>query len=213
MLYMSNKLPPRVQSIIGNRYGRWTVIDFSHTRKKASYWIARCDCGTLRTHQRSALVSGSTLSCGCLRGEQVAARNTTHGKRHSPEYGSWRAMKERCQNPKATKYPTYGGRGITICERWQRFDNFFADMGPKPTPFHTLERINNGGNYEPGNCRWASNDEQAINRRNNHRIEIDGVTRTIAEWRRHLGISKSTYDARIRLGWSIKDALATPVKR
>jgi len=210
---MAKRLPPRIKDITGNRYGRWTVVGFSHTHNKASYWNCRCDCGTLRTHQRSALISGSTYSCGCFRGELLTVRNTTHGRRHSPEYGSWRAMKERCQNPRSSKFYLYGGRGIAICDRWQRFDNFFADMGPKPTPDHTLERIDTNGNYEPDNCRWIPGAEQAANRRNNHRVTIGEDTRTIAEWRRHFHISKSTYDARIHLGWSIESALTTPVRR
>ena len=134
------EIPHNVQNIIGNHYGRWTVIAFSHTHHRASYWVCRCDCGTIRTHQRSALIGKTTLSCGCLRGEQLAARNKTHGKRYTPEYNSWRAMKERCQNPNASKYPLYGGRGIRVCERWQKFDAFYADMGPKPTPRHTIAK-------------------------------------------------------------------------
>lgn len=206
-------LPPRVNNIIGNRYGRWTVFAFSHTKNRASYWICRCKCGTIRTHQRSALISNSTQSCGCLRGEQLAIRNRTHGMRYTTEYNSWRGMKERCQNPNSTKYHLYGSRGITVCQRWQDFEAFFEDMGTKPTPSHTIERINNNGNYEPDNCNWIPHDKQAVNRRNNHLITIDGVTLTIAEWRRHFGISKNAYDGRIHLGWSIIDALTTPVRQ
>ena len=208
-----NPLLPRVQDIIGNRYNRWIVIAFSHTHNKASYWICRCDCGTIRTHQRSALVSMSTGSCGCLRGELLAGRSTTHGMSHTTEYNSWRGLKQRCQNPNFSKFSIYGGRGITVCERWQRFENFFADMGYKPKPDYTIERIDNDGNYEPDNCCWIPPAEQAVNRRNNHLVSIDGRTLTLAEWRRHFGIKRSTFDHRLRRDWSIKDALTTPAKK
>lgn len=114
----------------------------------------------------------------------------------------WHGMKERCENPKNPKFYRYGARGIAVCERWQKFEKFFADMGHRPSRQHTVERKNNDGNYEPGNVVWALAEEQANNRSTNLRIEIGGVTRTLAQWCRQHGMSMGLVSARIKRGWS-----------
>lgn len=132
-----------------------------------------------------------------------------HGKAYSPVYGVWAQMLSRCLNERAQSYCRYGARGITVCERWRDFTLFYADMGDPPAGF-MIERIDNNGNYEPGNCRWASRAEQSRNKRTNVRLTHRGVTRTLSEWADHVGISKQAMWARIRVhGWAVDRALAT----
>jgi hypothetical protein len=135
------------------------------------------------------------------------------GHRKRPEYGSWRAMKDRCLNPRHSAYDRYGGRGVTICERWLTFANFFADMGPRPTPEHSLDRVDANGNYEPENCRWATDAEQNQNSRKNRFLTHDGQTLCVSEWARRIGIKAATLEQRLNLGWSVERALTAPLRR
>lgn len=132
---------------------------------------------------------------------------------YATEYNSWRAMRERCRNKNYRAYHRYGGRGISICERWDEFSNFLDDMGNKPTPKHELDRIDNDGNYEPSNCRWASGIEQRNNTSKNVRVTIDGVSKTVSQWCRHYGIARTTPHNRMRDGWDIVDAITIPVNK
>lgn len=123
-----------------------------------------------------------------------------HGMSKLPEYKGWQAMKRRCDNPADQKYARYGGRGITVCERWQRFVNFYADMGPRPSPNHSIDRIDNDGHYEPGNCRWATQSEQMLNTSRNVWLEYDGRRQTITQWAIEFGIALNTLKGRIHSG-------------
>lgn len=153
----------------GRRFGRWLVLDRAPNKGgRRTAWNCHCDCGSDAVVIGENLVAGFTKSCGCLRAYVGHAVNLRHGhclnRGNSPERQSWRGMKDRCNNPNHVRYARYGGRGITICERWQSsFEQFLADMGPRP-PGMTLDRINPDGNYEPDNCRWATSHEQAVNR-------------------------------------------------
>lgn len=138
----------------------------------------------------------------------------SHGKTGTPEYWAWTAMHSRCRRKNHPHYGSYGGRGIRVCERWGKFENFLADMGRKPSPEHSLERIDVNGNYEPGNCRWDTWLAQNRNRRNNCVISYRGEQRPQAEWAEIFGMSRSALNMRLnKYGWPIEKALETPVRK
>lgn len=157
-------------NLIDQKFGRWTVIARAESNaRKETCWLCRCDCGIEKIHVSGALRYQLTLSCGCYRDELASQRAMTHGatkgKALTPEFISWRGAKQRCFNSNNPRYQDYGARGIIMCERWrQSFQSFLADMGPCPDG-HSLDRINNNGNYEPTNCRWATRQEQNKNQR------------------------------------------------
>ena len=143
----------------------------------------------------------------------IRSRRVIHNLCHSPENMAWREMRKRCYSVQHARYADYGGRGISVCERWKAsFEAFYEDMGPRPSSSHSLERINNDGNYEPGNCRWATPQEQARNRRNNRLLTFQGKTLCAAEWSAITGIHYNTLYGRIAKGWSDERVLTTPVR-
>ena len=138
--------------------------------------------------------------------------NNSHGMTKTPEYHAWIDMKHRCFNPNNKQYLDYGGRGITVCDRWLNLDNFLADMGTKPSPKHSLDRIDNNGDYSPKNCKWSTRVEQNNNTRYNRLITIDDVTLTITQWENKMGYGRGVIQGRLNLGWSEYDAVMTPVE-
>ncbi len=201
---------PRLVFEPGSVFGRLTIIGRADTVGGYSFWTVWCSCGKIKNIRASDI--GKVLSCGCLREERVAAACTTHGHATGgelhPLYRTWVTMKQRCYNPRFHKYADYGARGIKVCERWRdSFEAFLGDMGPKPSPRHTLDRKENDGDYTPENCRWATSLEQGANKRSNVRLEYDGRTQSISEWARELGIKAGTISYRIRKGWSVAETL------
>jgi hypothetical protein len=160
---------PWTRDLSGRRFGRLKVIDFAGIKNQRSLWRCRCDCGNITTVYGSKLSYGSTTSCGCRQLEasgENGKKNLRHGRWRSPEYYAYHAMKQRCLNPNYHHFKNWGGRGIKVCQRWlDSFEAFFADMGPKPSPHHSLHRRNNNGNYNKANCLWVTAKEQAANRR------------------------------------------------
>lgn len=165
----------RSTDLSGTKYGR-LVADKLSVRGGRTYWWCTCECGTRKLVRSDSLRSGAVVSCGCYHRERAAefcrVRRTTHGASSSgpgggktPEYGAWSNALYRCRDRTNKYFPDYGARGISVCSRWDSFENFLVDMGERPSPAHSLDRINNHGNYEPGNCRWATQDIQHANRR------------------------------------------------
>lgn len=167
-------------------------------------WRCRCDCGTVKAISAACLRNkrSPTLSCGCLRGERVAAAVRKHGRYLSPEYAVWEGMIQRCYNPNNIHFADYGGRGILVCDRWrQDFTAFFADVGERPSSAHTIERVDNARGYESGNVRWATRVEQQRNRRNARLITFNGRTETAHMWSKITGIPSRTVTNRLNAGW------------
>lgn len=160
-----------LQDYTDRRFGRLVAKEFAYKRGAVHFWHCVCDCGNTVVVAKNCLPSGNTQSCGCLNRELCIKRKLTHGHSNrrgkgsaSKTYSSWQAMKKRCTNPKATDYAYYGGRGITVCYRWRKFENFIQDMGERPEGM-TLDRKNPNGNYTPRNCKWSTYLEQRLNQR------------------------------------------------
>lgn len=177
---------------IGLRYGKIVVIGKIHIRGLGTGWECQCDCGNKTYAAGFNLETGNTQSCGCYHAERLC----THGKTKSRVYVIWKGMRRRCEKPQALEFKNYGGRGISVCERWKRFENFLADMG-EPEEGLTIERINNDGNYEPSNCKWASYADQLNNRRNNRFVDAYGKRQTLSQWSKELKIPLSTIRNRL----------------
>ena len=200
----SNQLSRHTKDETGNVYSKLTVVEFAGKSKSGdSLWRCLCECGNMTTVARGDLRKsyGGTNSCGCGRKSQGGG----HG---ALEYTNWKEMKRRCYNPRYKEYHLYGGRGITICDRWRTsFVNFLADMGKRPFPEASIDRINNNGNYEPDNCRWATKLEQGQNTRKARMITYNGETLCLREWARRIGITHRTLSVRLKRGWPLEKAL------
>lgn len=168
--------------------------------------VCECRCGTIKRIKRCLVANGHDKSCGCMR------RNVKHRMASSKAYRAWSNMKDRCENPQSQNFARYGGRGIKVCPRWSAsFEAFLKDMGQPPDGSRSIDRFpDNNGNYEPGNCRWATAREQANNRRNSILRTHQGRTLSAAEWARELGLPRSGFTQRLRRGWSIEKAITTP---
>lgn len=203
--------------LTGKRVGRWLVLSRSRPGNSSEIrWDCLCDCGVRRSVLRHNLTTGATQSCGCLKAQTSHFSCRTHGQSRSPEYRIWQAMKKRCSDPKDHAYPNYGGRGIKVCDRWQDFGAFYSDICPRPSKELTLDRIDNDGNYEPGNCRWATRKEQSANQRPKRLrqiVTVRGRTAPLLVLAHEAGIKVNTVRARLASNWSLEKALTLPVIR
>lgn len=202
---------PRQEPIdhTGKTYGRWTALSFVRVDKKqhSAIWRCRCDCGVEREVASSSFSQNGTKSCGCFNREVAAARQYKHGRAGTSTFKIWCAMRERCSSPRVKAYKNYGARGISVCERWESFENFIADMGERPDGL-TLERKNNLLGYSKDNCVWATPHAQARNKRNNILVCWDDHVMVLKDAAKHFGVNYQLAHNRIRkLGWSVSDAL------
>lgn len=183
-----------IRNIAGERFGIITALSFYDIRRGNTRWLCRCDCGTEKPMSLSSLMR--VKSCGCLSGKLISQSKITHGMRNTREYRIWASAKTRCFNSRCKSFPHYGGRGITMCDAWRdSFYVFLKDMGTCPDG-HEIERVNNDGNYEPSNCRWATRTEQARNKRRTPQVTHNGETLSLKEWAAKTGIHYGTLMSR-----------------
>ena len=197
--------------LTGQRFGKWLVI-----RKEASpagyehqqFWLCRCDCGTelvrkggqLRYAEKKGVLQ-SCQRCGAVR----------HGYTNTPEHRAWINMHDRCRRPENHAYARYGGRGVRVCQRWDSFENFLADIGKRPSAKHSLDRIDNNGDYTPENCRWTTSKVQNRNRTGNKLLTHNGQTMSVSAWAEQTGVPRGAIYMRLRSGWTVADAISTPI--
>lgn len=206
-----------MRDLTGKKFGRWTVVGFDRevrvpSGKKYCRWFCSCECGTSRSVFGSSLRSGASKSCGCLQRASASAL-ASHGKHGSPIYWRWNAMVQRCTNPNDRAYERYGGRGIRVCPEWRDFAGFYKDIGDPPFKGASIDRIDNDGDYCPGNVRWANRRTQQNNRQGNRLLHLNGVSHSVTEWSRILGINCGTIHSRIRYGWPDERILTEPIHK
>lgn len=206
------------RDLTGIIFNKLTVLNRCENGNKGqAKWICLCECGNVKKVLAQSLIRNTTRSCGCLQRLEASKRFKKHGltigTRH-PLIGTWSAMINRTENPNYAQFKHYGGRGITVCERWRKsFVNFLEDMGDRPSPKHSLDRIDNNGHYCKENCRWATSEQQSNNRRSNVYLTVNGETKSLVEWSRIYNIPRQSVTTRLHLGWSPENALKREVKR
>ena len=215
---------PRQGSLYSGRRVNSLVLLEKDTTQHRKWWC-QCDCGNKKSISETNLVREHTKSCGCLRSkiskESVkvmiesnranGSPATTHGKRYESAWTTWSHMLDRCNNPNCSQYSHYGGRGIQVCERWLKFENFYADMGDRPENL-SLERTDNSKGYSPDNCKWATKKQQARNTRTNQVLDWQGESLCIAEWAERLNLNAKTLYTRLYAGWDTERILTTPTR-
>lgn len=200
----------RFVDLSGQKFGRWTVISYVGHRK----WNCRCTCGTERVVQGTHLKSGASKSCGCYNHDSLIERNTTHGQNKTPLHYLWLGINNRCSNPNFKQFKDYGGRGIQVCDEWKKdfvaFRDWCLSNGYKKGL--SIDRIDNDKGYSPDNCRFVDRITQNNNKRSNHKISVDGESKTLAQWAREFGIKESVIRNRLKRGWSEEDAVKIPLR-
>lgn len=195
----------------GQIFGRLTVLGFLGIKGTNSMWLCKCECGNISHKVGTTILRGLIVSCGCFQREQSSKRLRTHGMTNTPEFETWHSMLSRCRLPSVPNFHRYGGRGITVCERWQdSFENFYADMGDRPTSKHSIERRDNDGDYTPENCYWGTEEEQQNNKSGTKRVVYQGESLSIAQWSRKLGINRHTLYNRLKSDWPLNKLFLSP---
>lgn len=199
----------KLNNLTGVKFGMLKVVSRAESRKGATYWNCQCDCGSISIVAASNLARNNAKSCGCNRSESLVKHGLTRkGAGQPPEYQVWSQMIQRCTNPKNKSYKYYGGRGIMVCKRWlNSFENFIADMGMRDSQKHSIERSKNNLGYNPKNCRWATQLEQARNTRRVRLLSFNGEKLSMMNWAEIIGIKYGTLRSRIQRGMKIKEAL------
>lgn len=213
----------RIKDLCGRQFNRLIVVSYHGKLVRGSqtrtFWNCICQCGNIKKVWAYDLVTGKNGSCGCLEWEnlqRIQKERITHGKSRGETlkmYNIWKSIVSRCTNPEDRAYPNYGGRGISVCEKWKNsIDLFIEDMGDRPSLKHSIDRIDNNGNYEPSNCRWATQKEQMRNTRSNVCLEYKGEIKCVSEWAEELGVNQRSLRNRIKRWGDIEKAFTTPVK-
>lgn len=196
----------------GCKFGRLTVLASAPRRTKYVAWLCKCECGEERIVLQQSLNSGDSTSCGCYHRQVMVLPRITNNIRKLKSYTVWMSMNSRCNNPNNEYYYAYGGRGISICDRWKDYVNFLEDMGEVPQSM-TIDRIDNDGDYSPENCRWATRKQQANNRNTTNQIAWRGETHSLPEWADKLEIPLKTIACRFHRGWDPERMFTQPVRR
>lgn len=203
----------RFKDITGLVVGRLTAVSFAGMKPRAM-WLCRCECGNECEIATKYLTSARTVSCGCVRSEKSGSRLRTHGKTLTPEHKTWKSIRQRCNNENDKAFDNYGGRGIKMCERWKNsFEAFLEDMGTKPSRNHSIERLNNDGDYDPSNCVWATKKVQNRNTRRTTYVNYRAHTHKLCELCASLGVSDAVVRWRISRGWTVEQAIETPIRK
>lgn len=222
----TTKHPKTFKDRTGQRFGRLVVLEEAarpaNGHPKKVYWRCLCDCGNVTIVDVDCLRRGTTRSCGCLLREvsaEIGRKGRKHGMIRTPEYQAWRGMFDRCYNPKSRDYAGWGGRGIIVCDRWHKsFENFYADMGPRPGRRYSIDRIDNDGPYSPDNCRWATYVQQNNNQRpqseryNVLKVDYNGKVQSIKQWAKEAGLRPNILRKRLLMGWDMERAMTAPVR-
>ncbi len=198
---------PKFRDLTGDKFGRWTVIKWEYKKYAEQFWLCKCECGVEKIVIGGTLKTGKSKSCGCYSADVTR----THGMEGTIIYNTWAQMLARCRNVKHKEYKNYGMRGISVCDSWLNFKNFYADMGDKPDGM-SLDRINNDGNYEQSNCKWSTQKEQIRNRRVSPIYEFNGEKKPLSEWCEIYNLPWRRIYERMRKGWTIEKALTEPIR-
>lgn len=202
------------KDLTNQKFNRLTVLQRDKNKWNRVMWKCRCDCGNIIFVNTYALKSGSAKSCGCYKSEILGNAMRKHKLSNTRIYNIWKGMRKRCNNPNSSSYYLYGGRGIKVCEEWDKFLPFYYwSMQNGYAENLSIDRINYDGNYEPSNCRWVDSEQQNNNTRQNVFITYNGKTLTLSQWAKYVGLTYSCLKARLYNGWSIEKALTTPVKK
>lgn len=195
--------------LTGQRFGRLLVVKRMLVKRRGAHWFVHCDCGATKVVLGGNLRRGHITSCGCYNREAVSRANFIYGARRNNIYACWKNMHARCSNVNHKAFKNYGARGVTICERWNDFLLFARDMGERPKGTSIDRYPDNNGNYEPGNCRWATPQQQALNRRTTHRVTAFGETKSVSEWCEdgRCEVDKMMLYGRVYLGWDAERAM------